>query len=202
MHGRARKGQYFAQTSMWTSQCATLLTLFFKRNVRSVSLCVTTFLYALRSVFILKLLLYFWKRLDSRKNTLISLSAMLEFSNYVSHTPKSSFKSFPANFVGPQNWLWRLWTHSPEGHEFKSQVGDGGGGAVMVALFFLADPSPTSFPHLTRPSFHRLDKRIHEAMLLLPACIKVRPSSHRPMAGLALYRCGPWEQFWCQIVVI
>ncbi len=51
---------------------------------------------------------------------------MLEFPNNVAHTPKSSFKSFPANFVGPQNWLWRLWTHSPEGHEFKSQVGDGG----------------------------------------------------------------------------
>ncbi len=45
-------------------------------------LCVLQlFLYALRSVFILKWLLYYWKRLDSRKNALISLSAMLEFPN-------------------------------------------------------------------------------------------------------------------------
>lgn len=187
-------------TSMWTSQCATSANFVLQKKCEvSVFVCYDFFLYALMSVFILKGLLYCWKRLDSHKNTLISSSAMLEFPNYVFHTPKSSLKSFPANLLGPQNWLC-LWTHSPEGHEFKSQVGYGGG-AVMVALFFLADPSPTFFPHLTRQSFRRLDKRINEAMLLLLAYIKVWPSSHRPIADLALYRCGPWEQFWCQIVV-
>ncbi len=67
----------------------------------------------------------------------------------------------------------------------------GWGGAVMVALFLLADPSPHFFSasHGGRP-FRWLDKRIHEAMLLLTAYIKLRSSSHRPIAGLALYRCG------------
>lgn len=135
MHGRARKDQLLhIQTSMWTSQ-----------EMWGQCLCVLRlFLYALMSVFILKGLLYCWKRLDSRKNTLISLSAMLEFPNYVFHTPKSSLKSFPANLLGPQNWLWCLWTHSPEGHEFKSQVGDGGG-CCHGSLIFSCRPFPHFF---------------------------------------------------------
>lgn len=138
-------------------QCATS-ELFSSKEMCGLCLCVMIFLYCFYVlcqrdvIFILRRLL--------NCCLLISLSDMLKFPNYVFHTLKSSFKSFPANLSGPQNWLWCLWTHSPKGHEFKSQVGEGG---CHGSLIFSSRPFPLSFPHLTQPSFQRLDKYEHQA---------------------------------------
>lgn len=145
-------------TSMWISHaCYNVLLLNFFLFVLWL-ICIA-FMSNVNLMSFLRLL-NCWKSLDSCKNGLIRLSDMLKFPNYVFYTLKSSFKSFPANLSGPQNWLWSLWTHSPEGHEFKSQVGEGG---CHGSLIFSSRPFPLSFPHLTQPSFRRLDKHEHQA---------------------------------------
>lgn len=132
--------------------------------------------------YLIKVLLYCWKEFDSRK--------MFYNFLYILLTKKINFwlffKSFSENLQGPQNWLCLLWTHSPEGHEFKSQVGEG---AVMAALFFLPDPSPY-FPHL---SLRWLDK--YEP--IFPSNI-VKPSTASdpeplPDSFCAYHTWGEWE---------